>query len=111
MMVFPKRGGSRTCQKGWILHSLGMAKESPLVRGIKAAINSMHGNGTKFSVAGKPVRCVHCASETFAAEKYLLNTRGATFLNLDWMNEAATTLVCTECGRMEWFIGEPERRD
>jgi hypothetical protein len=31
-----------------------------------------------------------------------------TFLNLDWANRSAATLTCTACGRIEWFLADPE---
>jgi hypothetical protein len=31
-----------------------------------------------------------------------------TFLNLDWANRTAATLTCTSCGRIEWFLADPE---
>jgi hypothetical protein len=39
----------------------------------------------------------------------LLNTAGRTFFNMDYLDPSATTLVCAECGRIEWFAEEPER--
>lgn len=60
-----------------------------------------------WQVAGRPVQCPHCANTTFESRKILLNTRGATFFNFDWLNRHATVLTCTRCGRLEWFAGEP----
>jgi hypothetical protein len=36
-----------------------------------------------------------------------MNTRGATFMKLDWLNHAATALVCSNCNRIEWFYNAP----
>jgi len=52
---------------------------------------------------GIPVRCIHCKHEYFQKGSALLNTRGLTFFDLDWLNESATTLICTQCGFIHWF--------
>jgi len=36
------------------------------------------------------------------------NTAGMTFLKLDWPNRSAATATCTGCGRIEWFLADPE---
>ena len=61
----------------------------------------------EYSVGDRPVRCPHCGESRFAVGDALLNTRGATLLNLDWVNPSATILVCAECGRIEWYAHEP----
>jgi hypothetical protein len=43
--------------------------------------------------------------------RYTDNTAGLTFLNLDWANRSAATLTCTACGRIEWFLADPEEMD
>lgn len=80
----------------------------PLRRGLKAAAAAMESR--KYSVAEKPVRCPHCGSETFDQATALLNTAGMSFLNLDWANRSATTLICTECGHVQWFVKTPDKR-
>lgn len=62
----------------------------------------------RFTVAGKPVRCSHCGNTEFASRKILMNTRGVTFFNLDWLNRGAFTLTCQHCGHIEWFSTAPE---
>jgi predicted nucleic-acid-binding Zn-ribbon protein len=64
--------------------------------------------GDRYSVAGKAVRCAHCAHEQFVEGRAQLNTAGMTFLNLDWANRQAATLTCTRCGRIEWFLADPQ---
>jgi predicted nucleic-acid-binding Zn-ribbon protein len=61
----------------------------------------------RFSAAGKQVVCPHCGGADFASQEILLNTRAATFLNLDWLNRAAVVLVCSHCSRLEWFNEAP----
>ena len=65
-------------------------------------------SGERYTVAGKAVRCAHCAHEQFVEGRALLNTAGLTFVNLDWANRSAATLTCTNCGRIEWFLADPE---
>jgi hypothetical protein len=60
-----------------------------------------------YSVAGRPVRCPHCGETSFTLSRALLNTRGASLVNLDWANPYASTLICAECGRIEWFDADP----
>ncbi len=60
-----------------------------------------------YNIAGKQVQCPHCAQTLFETRKILLNTRGATFFNFDWLNKGATVLTCVKCGRLEWFATEP----
>ena len=64
---------------------------------------------SEYSIAGRPVRCPHCGNTTFAPGRALLNTAGLTLFNLDWADPAATILVCSECGRIEWFAQQPDR--
>jgi predicted nucleic-acid-binding Zn-ribbon protein len=61
----------------------------------------------RYIIADKAVECPHCGRADFEARKILLNTRGATFLNFDWLNRTAVTLKCQNCGRLEWFDAEP----
>lgn len=63
----------------------------------------------QFTAAGKSVQCPHCGGTEFEQREILLNTRGATFLNLDWLNRGATTLTCRKCGRIEWFSAVPQK--
>ena len=42
--------------------------------------------------------------------KKFLGAFGLTFLNLDWANRSAATLACVGCGRLEWFLADPEER-
>jgi hypothetical protein len=64
--------------------------------------------GERYTVAGKPVECPHCSHDRFVEGRAQLNTAGMSFLNLDWANRSAATLTCTSCGRIEWFLADPE---
>ena len=52
------------------------------------------------------VTCVHCQHTKFGRSKALLNTRGMSFMDLDWLNESATTLICKRCGYIHWFAND-----
>ena len=66
--------------------------------------------GERYTVADIPVTCAHCKHDHFVEGRAQLNTAGMTFLNLDWANRSAATLTCTACGRIEWFLADPEER-
>lgn len=66
--------------------------------------------GERFEVAGKAVRCTHCGGEHFVEGRAQLNTAGLSFFGLDWANRSAATLACVGCGRIEWFLADPEER-
>lgn len=63
----------------------------------------------RFTAAGRPVKCLHCAGETFQSRPALVNTRALTFFRLDWLNQGATVLVCEACGLLAWFRVPPDR--
>ncbi len=63
----------------------------------------------RFTVAGKPIACPHCAGEVFELRSAVVNTRALTFLRLDWLNRGAAVLVCEACGLLSWFRNPPER--
>jgi hypothetical protein len=65
----------------------------------------------RYEVNGKTVTCQHCGHDGFVESKALLNTPGLTFLGLDWANEQAVTLLCSECGHIEWFVKVPKRSE
>ncbi|CZF85942.1 hypothetical protein GMA8713_03975 [Grimontia marina] len=60
----------------------------------------------KFRAAGKNVVCSHCNSEYFRHTNFLLNTRAASFLGLDWANKSTTSLECMDCGKLTLFAQE-----
>ncbi len=67
------------------------------------------GTPPRFEIEGKEVKCPHCGNTTFAEGSAQLNTAGMTFVGLDWANKSAWTLMCTECGHIEWFGQQPSR--
>jgi uncharacterized protein len=63
----------------------------------------------RYAVGGIRVKCSHCAGEEFAEGSAQLNTAALTFLDLDWANKSAHTLMCVQCSRIEWFGEAPEK--
>jgi hypothetical protein len=35
-----------------------------------------------------------------------MNTKGMTFMNLDWLNRSGDGAVCTACGYVHVFMGD-----
>ncbi len=64
----------------------------------------------QFVLSGKAVRCSHCDGDLFQERQVLLNTRLRTLVKLDWLDRAATALVCEQCGLIQWFLKAPQRR-
>jgi predicted nucleic-acid-binding Zn-ribbon protein len=63
---------------------------------------------SEFELCGAKITCSHCGSSFFEQSEAQLNTAGLTFLGLDWANKTATTLICSSCGKLEWFLSRPE---
>ena len=62
--------------------------------------------GQEFEIGGAHLECMHCRSKRFTEGSALLNTRGLTFFNLDWLNRAARVLACANCGFLHWFAAD-----
>jgi len=58
----------------------------------------------RVTINGKPLTCGHCGNDVFLTRRAQLNTRLATFLGLDWINESADVFVCSKCGQLHWFL-------
>ncbi|RJQ08071.1 MAG: hypothetical protein C4551_05895 [Bacillota bacterium] len=59
-------------------------------------------------VAGHRLVCPICGADRFTQGRSLLNTRGLTFLRLDWANREADNYICASCGHILWFLPSPE---
>ena len=79
-------------------------------KAVQAGMQSMGEapEGERYTVAGKAVTCSHCSHDRFVEGRAQLNTAGMSFFNLDWANRSAATLTCTQCGRIEWYLADPE---
>ncbi len=62
----------------------------------------------RYQAGGIQVRCTHCQGELFQAQEALLNTSGASFASLDWLNKSGTALVCENCGLIQWYAKRPD---
>ncbi|MHB9028311.1 MAG: hypothetical protein ACYC9O_06045 [Candidatus Latescibacterota bacterium] len=78
-----------------------------LKRGVQAFTESL-GPG-EFAAGGGKVVCDQCGGSEFSAGSAQLNSAGMTFAGLDWADKSATTLACTTCGKIQWFLKKPER--
>lgn len=54
--------------------------------------------------AGYTLICPVCNHDRFWSRKTQMNTRGATFFNLDWLNKNATNYICDRCSYIFWFL-------
>ncbi len=52
------------------------------------------------------LECTVCSHDEFKSRKAQLNTKVASFLKLDWVNKSAHCHICTNCGHIEWFMGQ-----
>ncbi len=78
-----------------------------LTRAAKAAAGAF--GPSKYSVEGKEVTCPHAATKNSLRGSAQLHTAGMTFIGLEWAQQSAYTLLCSRCGRIEWFMQRPER--
>jgi len=53
---------------------------------------------------GKQLTCPICNNNTFNSRKTQLNTKGASFLGVDWANKNAQNYICSNCGYIYWFL-------
>jgi len=57
-------------------------------------------------VNGYELVCPVCGCKNFEKRSSLLNSRGMTFLGLDWTNQGAINYICESCGYIFWFIDD-----
>ena len=87
-----------------------MREMNSIIGGLKAGVKGFF-RGLQpghYEAAGRRVVCAHCGGSTFAEHEALLNTTGATFVKLDWLNKSGTALICENCGLIQWFGRRPE---
>jgi hypothetical protein len=58
----------------------------------------------EYEVLGHKLICPTCHQTHFTVRRSLLNTRGLSYLDLDWANRRATNFVCAQCGHILWFL-------
>jgi predicted nucleic-acid-binding Zn-ribbon protein len=59
------------------------------------------------TVAGKDFACQVCGNHLFRQQDAVLHGALASFMNLEWASPRATLLICSACGYVHWFLGEP----
>ena len=57
-------------------------------------------------VNGFELICPVCSGKKFNRRSSLLNTRGLTFISLDWANQSAINYICDCCGYIFWFLDD-----
>lgn len=55
---------------------------------------------------GVLLKCSVCQHDRFHSRKAMLNTKGATFFQVEWLNRNADCHVCDRCGFVHWFLRE-----
>ena len=61
-----------------------------------------------YLLAGKPIVCPHCAGTEFIEGSAQVNTTvKSALLGLDYRK--VHTLICTECGYLQWMMQSPHR--
>ena len=63
----------------------------------------------RWFVRGIQLNCSHCTKDLFRSRGVLLNTRGLTFLGLDWLNQSAHAMECAHCSLVQIFTDSPSR--
>lgn len=54
-------------------------------------------------ILGRLIRCPVCGNEKFGQRSVLMNTRGATFLEIEWANRGADARICIGCSYVMMF--------
>jgi predicted nucleic-acid-binding Zn-ribbon protein len=55
-------------------------------------------------IEGNKLACPICKNDKFWARETLMNTKGMTFLKLEWANKEAQNYICDGCGYVYWFL-------
>ena len=58
------------------------------------------------AVSDKWLACLVCGADQFTERPVKLNTTGAEFLGVEWVNRSAMALICTSCGYVHEFLGD-----
>ncbi|MFC5402709.1 hypothetical protein [Cohnella soli] len=61
----------------------------------------------RYYAGERTISCPCCGNDSFDKDFRMLNSRGASFLGLDWANKNATILICDNCTHILWFMSEP----
>jgi predicted nucleic-acid-binding Zn-ribbon protein len=61
----------------------------------------------QYHVGNTKIFCPCCRNDSFELDYRQLNTKGATFLGLDWANRSVAILICQQCSYISWFMADP----
>ena len=62
----------------------------------------------QYAAGDKKIVCPHSGGDEFGKGKTMLNMTWMTIFNLEWANKSAIILACTRCGKIQWFLKEPQ---
>ncbi|MCU0917828.1 MAG: hypothetical protein MUC88_25185 [Planctomycetes bacterium] len=62
----------------------------------------------QYDAGGKQVVCLHCGAAMFTEGAVSASAVG--MVGLFHVLDMASTLVCTHCGYVQWFLKRPQRR-
>ncbi|MEW6195332.1 MAG: DNA-binding protein [Bacteroidota bacterium] len=62
----------------------------------------------EYEIAGKKIICQTCGNDTFHYRDAILDTAVASFFGMEWANKRAALLICTKCGKIEWYLEKPD---
>lgn len=60
----------------------------------------------EYPVLQQPLKCIICGHDRFKITEAQLNTKMASFVGLDWLNDTGQCAVCDKCGFIHWFLSE-----
>ena len=63
-----------------------------------------HKEVTTVDIHGRTLQCHACQHDQFWRHESQLDTRTASFFDLDWMNRSAILVICDRCGYIHWFF-------
>jgi hypothetical protein len=86
-----------------------MAKMGKSIKRVARKVVGAVGPG-QYVAEGKKIVCPHCGGDEFGKGKAMLNMTWMTIFNLEWANKSATILACTRCGKIQWFLKEPQQQ-
>jgi hypothetical protein len=58
---------------------------------------------SQYAAEGKKVVCSHCGSDVFVARRATI-----ALMDFGWSAKSPRILACTKCGKIQWFLKEPQ---
>ena len=66
-------------------------------------------SGSQVQRAGNWLHCPVCGKDRFYQREGILNTRGISLIDLDWMNPRADCYICENFLHIVWFFGRDKK--